>query len=146
MTTLQTHPVSRGRGLTLALLGMFLLVVMMDNTIVNVALRAIQDELGASNAQLQWAVDSYILVYAALMFPAGIIADRYGRKRVLLVGLAIFGVASALSAFASTPDQLILWRAVMGLGGAVVRRQRSPSFATPSRSMSRVRQWGYGRR
>jgi EmrB/QacA subfamily drug resistance transporter len=110
----------RRTGLVLALLGVFLMVVMMDNTIVNIALRAIQEQLGASNSQLQWAVDSYILIYAALMFPAGILADRYGRKRVLLIGLAIFAVASALSAFSSTPDQLIFWRAVMGLGGAVV--------------------------
>ncbi|MFE9251556.1 MFS transporter [Streptomyces sp. NPDC007088] len=110
----------RGTGLVLALLGVFLLVVMMDNTIVNVALRAVQEQLDASNSQLQWAVDSYILIYAALMFPAGILADRYGRKRVLLTGLAVFGASSALSAFSSSPDQLILWRAVMGLGGAVV--------------------------
>ena len=110
----------RRTGLVLALLGVFLLVVMMDNTIVNIALRAIQEQLDASNSQLQWAVDSYILIYAALMFPVGILADRYGRKRVLLVGLGIFALASALSAFSTTPDQLILWRAVMGLGGAVV--------------------------
>ncbi|WP_157874280.1 MFS transporter [Streptomyces sp. AcH 505] len=110
----------RRTGLVLALLGVFLLVVMMDNTIVNIALRAIQEQLSASNSQLQWAVDSYILIYAALMFPAGILADRFGRKRVLLIGLAVFAVASALSAFSTSPGQLILWRAVMGLGGAVV--------------------------
>ena len=61
----------------------------MDNTIINVALHAIQSELGSTNSQLQWAVDSYILVYAALMFPAGILADQYGRKRVLLIGLSV---------------------------------------------------------
>ncbi|MFC1411992.1 MFS transporter [Streptacidiphilus sp. N1-12] len=110
----------RSTGLVLALLGVFLMVVMMDNTIVNIALRAIQEQLDASNSQLQWAVDSYILIYAALMFPAGILADRYGRKRVLLIGLTVFAAASALSAFSHTPDQLIVWRAVMGLGGAVV--------------------------
>lgn len=110
----------RRRGLVIALLGVFLLVVMMDNTIVNVALRSIQEELGASNAQLQWSVDSCMLSYAAIMFPAGILADRYGRKRVLLAGLLIFAVASGFSAFASEPEQFIFWRAIMGCGGAVV--------------------------
>lgn len=108
------------RGLVLAVLGTCFLVVMMDNTILNVALQTIQADLGATNSELQWAVDSYILVYAAIMFSAGVLADRYGRRRVLVIGLGIFAVASALSAFSSSPEELILWRAVMGLGGAVV--------------------------
>lgn len=107
-------------GLLLLAVGVCFLMVMMDNTILNVALRDIQRDLTASTAQLQWAVDSYILVYAALMFTAGVLADRFGRRRLLVIGLLIFAVASALSAWASTPEQLIFWRAVMGLGGAVV--------------------------
>ncbi|MFJ2650488.1 DHA2 family efflux MFS transporter permease subunit [Streptomyces sp. NPDC087420] len=108
------------RGLVMAVLGGCFLVVMMDNTILNVALQTLQTELGASNAELQWALDSYILFYAALMFSAGILADAFGRRRVLLIGLVVFGVASGFAAWADTPDQLIFWRAVMGVGGAVV--------------------------
>ncbi|WP_446039569.1 DHA2 family efflux MFS transporter permease subunit [Streptomyces sp. SID1121] len=104
----------------MAVLGGCFLVVMMDNTILNVALQTLQTELGASNAELQWALDSYILFYAALMFSAGILADAFGRRRVLLIGLVVFGVASGFAAWSSTPDQLIFWRAVMGVGGAVV--------------------------
>jgi EmrB/QacA subfamily drug resistance transporter len=115
----QIQPDTR-RGLVLAVLGVCFLVVMMDNTILNVALQTIQVDLGATNSQLQWAVDAYILVYAALMFSAGVLADAFGRRRVLVIGLGIFATASALSAFSSSPGELILWRAVMGLGGAVV--------------------------
>ncbi|MEV5009937.1 MFS transporter [Streptomyces sp. NPDC056159] len=111
---------TRHRGIMMAVLGCCFLVVMMDNTILNVALQTIQQDLNATNSELQWSVDSYILVYAALMFSAGVLADSFGRRRVLLVGMLVFGVASALSAFATSPDQLVLWRAVMGLGGAVV--------------------------
>ncbi|WP_026923509.1 MFS transporter [Glycomyces arizonensis] len=108
------------RWTVLAVLGTCFLVVMMDNTILNVALPTIQRSLSASNSQLQWAVDAYILVYAALMFTAGVLADALGRRRILVVGLVVFAVASALSSYASTPEELIAWRAVMGLGGAVV--------------------------
>ncbi|MET7969061.1 MFS transporter [Micromonospora sp. NPDC005305] len=111
---------SERQGLLLVVVGACFLMVMMDNTILNVALQAIQRDLRADNSQLQWAVDSYILVYASLMFTAGVIADRWGRRRTLAVGLAVFAVASAFSAFADSPDALILWRAVMGIGGAVV--------------------------
>ncbi|SCL15257.1 drug resistance transporter, EmrB/QacA subfamily [Micromonospora rhizosphaerae] len=111
---------SERRDLLLVVVGACFLIVMMDNTILNVALQAIQRDLLANNSQLQWAVDSYILVYASLMFTAGVIADRWGRRRTLAVGLAVFAVASAFSAFADSPDSLILWRAVMGVGGAVV--------------------------
>jgi EmrB/QacA subfamily drug resistance transporter len=115
MTTRPTR-----QGLLLVVVGACFLMVMMDNTILNVALQAIQRGLGASNSQLQWALDSYILVYASLMFTAGVLADRWGRRRTLAVGLVIFAVASAFSAFADSPGSLILWRAVMGIGGAVV--------------------------
>jgi EmrB/QacA subfamily drug resistance transporter len=120
--TLTHAPVATAqrKATILAVLGTCFLVVMMDNTILNVALTTIQQDLDATNSELQWSVDSYILVYAALMFSAGVLADSYGRRRVLLAGLAVFTAASALSAYAGSPDELILWRAVMGLGGAVV--------------------------
>ena len=107
-------------NLVLSVLGVTFLMVMMDNTILNVALEDIQAELNASTAELQWAVDSYILVYAALMFTAGLVADRLGRKKILIAGLLIFAVASAMAGLSSSPTELILWRGVMGIGGAVI--------------------------
>ncbi|MFF1832254.1 MFS transporter [Paenarthrobacter sp. NPDC058040] len=104
----------------LLILGACFLMVMMDNTILNVALSEIQRDLSASNAQLQWSIDSYILVYAAMMFTAGVLADRFGRRKLLALGLVAFAAASALSAWAGTPEQLIFWRAVMGLGGSTI--------------------------
>jgi EmrB/QacA subfamily drug resistance transporter len=101
-------------------LGSCFLVVMMDNTVLNVALQTIQQDLRATNGQLQWAVDSYILCYAALMFSAGTLADAWGRRRLLLAGLTLFAVASAMAAFSGSPEEVIIWRAVMGIGGSVV--------------------------
>lgn len=108
------------KGLILGVMASCFLVVMMDNTILNVALEDVQRSLHAGNSQLQWALDSYIVVYAALMFSAGVLADSFGRRRALAIGLAVFAIGSALSAWASSPEQLILWRAVMGVGGSVV--------------------------
>ncbi|MBT2413292.1 MFS transporter [Streptomyces sp. ISL-12] len=114
------HGTDSRRALSMVALGSCFLVVMMDNTILNVALATIQADLSASNGELQWVLDSYILCYAALMFTAGVMADVWGHRRVLLAGLAVFTVASALAAFATTPGELVLWRAVMGVGGSVV--------------------------
>ncbi|MFF4316130.1 MFS transporter [Streptomyces sp. NPDC001507] len=112
-------PVPR-RGLIMTVLGCCFLMVMMDNTILNVALQTIQEDVGATNAELQWALDSYILFYAALMFSSGILADAFGRRRVLVIGLVAFAVASALAGFADSAQELIFWRAVMGVAGSVV--------------------------
>lgn len=87
----------------MTVLGCCFLMVMMDNTILNVALQTIQEDVGATNAELQWALDSYILFYAALMFSSGILADAFGRRRVLVIGLVVFGVASTFAGFADTP-------------------------------------------
>ena len=97
-----------------------LLVVVLDNTILNVALKTIQQDLGASQSELAWAVNSYTLVFAGLLFTYGVLGDRFGRRLALIVGLVLFGVASALSAFSSTPEALIAARALMGIGGAAV--------------------------
>jgi EmrB/QacA subfamily drug resistance transporter len=97
-----------------------LVVVWMDSTILNVALKTIQQGLGASQADMQWAINSYTLVFAGLTFSFGLVADRYGRKPILLAGLAVFGVGSALSAWAGTPIQLIITRGVMGIGSATI--------------------------
>src|SRR4051812_21161748 len=98
-----------------------LLVVITGNTILNVALPTVQRSLGATQGELQWAVDAYILVFAGLLFSWGVVGDRIGRKKVLLIGLAIFVVGSLLAAFSSSPIELIAWRAVMGVGGAAVQ-------------------------
>ena len=97
-----------------------LLVVVLDNTILNIALPTIQKDLGADASQLLWAVDAYILVFAALLFTWGVLGDKYGRKRILIIGLVIFAIASAACAFATTPQMLIAFRGIMGIGGAAV--------------------------
>jgi MFS transporter, DHA2 family, multidrug resistance protein len=108
------------RWAILSVLVTSLLVVVLDNTILNVALKTIQFELSATQSQLVWAINSYILVFAALLFTWGVLGDRYGRKRILTIGLLLFGLASALCAFAASPTQLIAFRALMGIGGAAV--------------------------
>src|SRR5438132_13914531 len=92
----------------------------LDTTIVNVALPTLVRELHASNSQLQWVVDAYNLVFAALLLAAGSLSDRLGRKGMLLSGLAVFGLASLAGGFMDTPGELIAARCVMGLGAAMV--------------------------
>ncbi len=104
----------------LAVLVVSLLVVVLDNSILNVALKTIQEDLGATQTQIVWAINSYTLVFAALLFTWGVLGDRYGRKKILVIGLLLFGLASAICAFASTPLELILARGFMGVGGASV--------------------------
>ena len=116
-TSGEGHP---RRWAILAVLVTSLLVVVLDNTILNIALPTIQRDLETTQSQLVWAVDSYILVFAALLFTWGVLGDRYGRKRILIIGLTIFGLASAVCAFAPTVQALIGFRAVMGIGGAAV--------------------------
>jgi len=108
------------RWWTLIILCLSLLVISLDNTILNVALPTLVTELSASSSQLQWIVDSYVLVFAGLLLTAGALSDRFGRRLGLFAGFAIFAVASAFAAWSSSPDQLIAWRAVMGIGGALI--------------------------
>jgi DHA2 family multidrug resistance protein-like MFS transporter len=111
------------RWTILGVLVVSLLVVVLDNTVLNVALKTIADPkegLGASQSQLEWAINSYTLVFAGLLFTAGILGDRLGRKRVLIAGMVIFGLSSLVSAYADSPLQLILARGLMGLGGAAI--------------------------
>src|SRR6478735_2790261 len=113
------------RWLTLLVLCISLIVITLDNTILNVALPTLsrvtsQGGLGATASQLQWTVDAYTLVFAGLLLTAGSLGDRYGRYRFLTIGLAIFGLGSLLSAFASSANALIATRALMGVGGAFI--------------------------
>ena len=109
------------RWKTLAALCLSLLIIIMGNTTLNVALPVLSQKLSATNSQLQWMVDAYSLVFAGLLFTAGNIGDRYGRKGILQAGLALFGVATAYAAFiADSARELIGARVVMGIAGAMV--------------------------
>ena len=104
----------------LGILCLSVFVIIVDGTIVNVALPTLVRELGATTSQLQWIVDAYTLVFAGLLLAAGSLGDRFGRKGVLLIGLAWFGAFSALGAFAGVADALIAPRALMGVGAALI--------------------------
>lgn len=112
--------VYRRRWWTLAVLCLSLVVIGLDNTIVNIALPTLVQELAASNSQLQWIVDAYIVVFAGLLLAAGNLGDRYGRKRALNLGFLIFIAGSLLAAYSGSPGQLIASRAFMGVGGALI--------------------------
>src|ERR687888_488965 len=108
------------RWWTLVVLCFSLLVISLDNTILNVGLPTIQADLDASSSQLQWIVDAYMLVFAGVLLTAGALGDRFGRKKALAFGLAVFGLGSGLSALATSAEMLIATRALMGVGGAFI--------------------------
>ena len=108
------------RWLILGVLSLCVVVIGVDNTILNVALPSIVRSLDASGSQLQWMVDAYTIVFACLLLTAGSLGDRYGRRRMLMFGLAWFGVVSALASMAGSPGMLIAARALMGVGGAFI--------------------------
>src|SRR5436305_12355196 len=115
--------VYRRRWLTLLVLCISLIVITLDNTILNVAIPTLarpvaEGGLGASASQLQWIVDAYTLVFAGLLLTAGSLGDRFGRYKFLALGLAVFGVGSALSALAWWGTVVIGTPAPLGVGGA----------------------------
>jgi DHA2 family multidrug resistance protein-like MFS transporter len=118
----QGEPVSLApypqRWKALGVLALSLFIVTVGNTILNVGLPTIRDELGASASQLQWIVDGYLLVFAGLLLTAGSLGDRFGRRKALVTGLVVFGVGSLLAALSNTAEALIASRALMGLGAA----------------------------
>ncbi len=120
MTEQLRDQAARRRWWILGVLCFSLLVIVLDNTILNVAIPTIVRHLHASNSQLQWMVDSYTLVFAGLLLTAGSLGDRFGRRGALQVGLVIFGLGSLASAMVSTSNQLIATRAFMGIGGAFI--------------------------
>jgi EmrB/QacA subfamily drug resistance transporter len=120
LTDLSTTPTHPRRWLILAVLCLSLLMVVIDNTIVNVALPTLSADLDASTSELQWIVDAYTLVFSALLLAFGHFGDRFGRKLALQLGLVIFALTSALAAVATTSTQLIGARALMGIGAAFV--------------------------
>src|SRR6202453_1505074 len=110
-----THP-----NLILAICCTSLLIVGMDVTIVNVALPAIQKDLHAHLAGLQWILDAYTLVVASFLMLAGSMSDRFGRRRVFQIGLAVFTFGSLLCSRAGTIEQLIWFRALQGFGASML--------------------------
>lgn len=108
------------RWLTLAVLCLPLLIVSLDNTVLNVALPTLVRDLHASDSELQWIVDAYVLVFGGLMLVSGSIADRVGRKRTFLVGLAVFAACSTWAALSNSSGMLIAARASMGLGATLI--------------------------
>jgi MFS family permease len=118
--TLEREESYRRRWWTLAILSVSLLIIIIDDTIINVAVPTLQRELGASASALQWVVDAYIVVFAGLLLTMGALGDRFGRKRFLQLGLLVFAGASVLGAYAGSASQLIAARALMGVGGALI--------------------------
>jgi DHA2 family multidrug resistance protein-like MFS transporter len=104
----------------LAALALSVVVVGLDLTVLNLALPTLATELHASTSQLQWIVDAYSLVLAAMLLPAGLLGDRFGRKKLLLGALLVFGAASLACAYAASAGELIAARAALGLGAAFI--------------------------
>jgi DHA2 family multidrug resistance protein-like MFS transporter len=110
----------RRRWWALGALALSVLVVGLDLTVLNLALPTLGTDLHASNSDLQWFVDSYSLVLAATLLPAGLLGDRIGRKKTLVPALVLFGLASLACAYSHSSGELIAARAVLGLGAAVI--------------------------
>ncbi|WP_280235044.1 MFS transporter [Nocardia cyriacigeorgica] len=108
------------RWLILVVLCLSSLVLVVDNMVLNVAVPQIATDLDADAQDIQWIIDSYILVFAGLLLTSGSLSDRYGRRLVMVVGLILFGASSVLAAFATTPELLIAGRVIMGIGGALI--------------------------
>src|SRR5437879_2354345 len=110
----------QGRWWALAAIALSGLVIGLDTTILITALPTLSAKLGATTSQLQWLSDAYTLALAGLLLPAGVLGDRYGRRRLLLVGLLLFGVSSVVAGQMTSANGLIAMRAVMGVGAAII--------------------------
>ena len=110
----------KNRWVVLAVLASSLLVVALDATILNVALPTLAADLEPSATELLWIVDAYGLVLAGLLIAMSGLGDRVGRRRLLVIGLGAFAGAATLAAFASSPEQLIAARVLLGVGGAMI--------------------------
>lgn len=115
---MKTNSTRRWLGLVFISLAVSLIIV--DSTIINVAIPSIVDDLGVTSTQVQWIQESYTLVFAALLLVFGVLADRFGRRRLLLLGVSIFAAASILAATSQSGDFLIGSRILQGVGGAMV--------------------------
>ncbi|MFE9306516.1 MFS transporter [Streptomyces sp. NPDC006706] len=136
----------RRRLLVLAICCMSLLIVSLDNTVLNVALPSMQRELHASTSGLQWTIDAYTLVLAALLMLAGSTADRIGRKRVFMTGLVVFGVGSLLCSLAPDLELLVVFRTVQAVGGSMLNPVAmsiiTNTFTDPRERARAIGAWG----
>jgi EmrB/QacA subfamily drug resistance transporter len=110
----------KGNGWTLGIVSVALFMAVLDNLVVSVALPTIHRELGASIQSLEWTVNAYVLAYAVLLLTGAALGDRFGRKRMFVIGLSIFTAASAAAALAPNTDLLVAARAVQGAGAAIL--------------------------
>ncbi|WP_040835714.1 MFS transporter [Nocardia brevicatena] len=108
------------RWLILAVLCLSLLVLMIDGTVLNLAIPSLIRDLDATPSDVQWILDSYVLVFAGLLLTAGSLSDRFGRRRMLIAGLVLFGAASSGAVLSTEPWQLVAARAAMGIGGSLL--------------------------
>ncbi|HSX99005.1 MAG TPA: MFS transporter [Streptomyces sp.] len=108
------------RWLILGVICLAQLTVLLDNTVLNVAIPSLTEELDAATSDIQWMINAYSLVQSGLLLTAGSAADRYGRKRMLITGLVLFGIGSLVAGLAQSTGQLIAARAGMGVGGALL--------------------------
>jgi EmrB/QacA subfamily drug resistance transporter len=115
-----TTPSTRARWAGLVFISVAVALIIVDSTIVNVAIPSIIDDLAITSTQVQWVQESYTLVFAALLLVFGTLADRFGRRRVLVIGVIVFAAASVFAALAQSGDLLIIARVVQGVGGAMV--------------------------
>src|SRR5215204_6559495 len=111
---------ARRPGWTFAIVAAALFMVVLDNLVVTTALPSIQADLGATIQSLEWTVNAYTLTYAVLLLTGAALGDRFGRRRMFIIGLGIFTLASAAAALAPTTGALIAARAIQGLGAGVV--------------------------
>jgi EmrB/QacA subfamily drug resistance transporter len=108
------------RWVILGVLCISVVIIVMDNTILNVAIPSLIRDLDASNSEVQWIIDSYTIVFAGLLLTTGSLSDKFGRKGALQVGIVTFALGSAMSALATSATELIATRAFMGIGGALI--------------------------
>src|SRR3954451_16396099 len=111
-------------------------MVMLDNTVVNVALPSIQRDLNAHISQLEWVINGYTLTFAVLIATGGRLGDIFGRRLMFLSGVVIFAITSATAGIAQDSTMLIASRAIQGIGAALMMPATSRSSPTPSRPLS----------
>src|SRR5436309_9637044 len=128
--TRQTPVPTRNPWLVLLVLCLGFFMILLDTTIVNIAIPSIIDGLKASLDQILWVLNAYILVYAVLLITAGRLGDLYGQRTLFATGLAIFTVASAFCGLAQDTHQLIVARVIQGIGGALLTPQTMAMITT----------------